>query len=154
MECVDKKVSTPTRVEQYSLETLAKISNEFKLAWTSPAPRIAVIFQGSGNQVASLSSLYDFLSTVRQTADGALGKLDSSFRNFGCHLCLYVSGLAGTNVTRRSIQIFRPDGTKEMNSNVVGYIQMDEGQYLEWIPSTLREIWRRDFGGAEHFVET
>ena len=153
-DCVSGNVSQPNPVETLALSTLDADSDDFKLAWTSSTPRIAVIFQGSGSRTATTASLYEFLLTVRGLAEKKLRALNSKFEDFSCHLCLYVSGSSNTNVTCRSGQIFNSNGTKVENSSIVGYIQMDENHYLQWIPSNLRDPWKTDFRREKHFVRT
>ena len=153
-ECVAKKTPTPSRIEGVTLSTLDSRSENFKLAWTSPTPRIAVIVQASARDIATLASLYDFMSAVRVHAEGALSQRDGDFRNFGCHICLHVRGQSGTTVTCRTANILATDGTITANANVVGYIQMDESQYLQWLPGNIREKWREEFRRSEHFVRT
>ena len=81
------------------------------------------------------------MSTFRSTADATLSQKDEGFSNFGCHLCLYVCGQNGTSVTCRPDQILTENGNKAQNTNIVGYIQMDETQYVQWLPSKLRQTW-------------
>ena len=80
----------------------------FELVWTSPAPRIGIIARSPAT--TTLASLYTFLSDVHSNADRELGLRERSFSNFGCHLCLYVSGQSDTNVTCREGEIFTEDG--------------------------------------------
>lgn len=152
--CIRRHFSFENRFEQLRLNQLDETSADFQLAWTTPTPRVAVIDRLANVRIASLSLLYDFISSVYQKIERNLGSIDPKFVDFGSHLCLYVSGTTGTNVKHRSSQIFDNNGRKIINENVVGYIQMHETQYLCWIPRCLREIWREDFQQAEHFVET
>jgi hypothetical protein len=67
---------------------------------------------------------------------------------------LYVRDQSGTNVTSRQGQILTEDGQFTTNDNIVGYIQIDENQYLQWLPQKLTQTWFNDFGQAEYFVGT
>jgi len=152
-ECVQKGISNRTLTDNNSrLSNFDSDSDEFKLVWTVPAPRIGIVAQSP--TTSSLASLYTFMSNVRVSAESTLARLDRNFANFGCHLCLYVSGQPGTSVTCRQGQVFMPNGTINENPNIVGYIQMDESQYLQWLPSNLQQLWLNEFSRAEHFVRT
>jgi hypothetical protein len=151
-ECVQKGIPNGTAVESVSLSTLYSSSDEFKLVWTSPAPRIGIVAQSP--TTSTLASLYTFMSNVRVAAEKALSRLDRNFSNFGCHLCLYVRGQEGTTVTCRQDRVLLPDGTIHDNPNIVGYIQLDESQYVQWLPHDLRKPWLNAFASAEHFVQT
>ena len=131
---------------------LGSFSEEFQLVWTSPAPCIGVIAQSS--KTPTLASLYSFLSKVRSDAEKELAQYDQKFANFGCHLCLYVRGQQSTTVTSRQGQILTENGELNENSNIVGYIQMDESQYVQCLPCNLRRQWLEQFKAAEHFVRT
>ncbi|CAM4797381.1 unnamed protein product [Rotaria magnacalcarata] len=151
--CVNKKYARNSSVESYSLSNLDANSNEFKLAWISSAPRIGVIALNPDN--TTLASLYNFMSEVRVKATAELNRHDPTFNDFGCHLCLYVSGkTSDTKVTSRSGQVLRETGDLTENTNLVGYIQMDESQYAQWLPTAIREQWLTQFADSEHFVST
>jgi hypothetical protein len=126
--------------------------NEFDLVWTSPAPRIGIIARSP--TTSTLASLYTFMSKVRVDAEKELGRQDRNFSNFGCHLCLYVRGQSGTNVTCRRGQILTEDGSLKENLNIVGYIQMDASQYVQWLPRKIKQVWLDAFKQVEHFVRT
>jgi len=151
-ECVRKGVPDQTSVENVPLSTFYSNSNEFQLVWTSPAPRIGIVAQSPAT--TTLASLYTFMSKVRSDADRELGRRDSKFSNFGCHLCLYVRGQSGTTVTCRQDQVLTENGRLTDNPNIVGYIQMDESQYVQWLPQNLRKVWLDAFNRADHFVRT
>lgn len=153
-ECVGKEIPTSSQIEGVTLSTLDSQSQNFKLAWTSPTPRIAVIAQASAVNTATLASLYDFMSATRVRAESALSRLDTKFQNFGCHICLHVCGQSDIAVNCRTVNVLATDGTTTANANVVGYIQMDESQYLQWLPGNIREKWRQEFRSTAHFVRT
>jgi hypothetical protein len=148
--CVKEATLNETLVENVRLSMFD--SNEFQLVWTSPAPRIGIVALPPA--APTLVTLYTFMSKVRSDIERELTRRDRSFSNFGCHLCLYVCGQSGTTVTRRQDQIFAEDGKLNMNSNIVGYIQMDESQYVQWLPKNLRAEWLTAFRSADHFVRT
>lgn len=149
-DCIQVALSGESAVATIPLSTFN--SNEFQLVWITPAPRIGVIARSSNS--TTLSSLYTFLSKVRVDAEKQLSKCDRNFANFGCHLCLYVSGSFGTNTTRRQSQIFSEDGRLTTNTDLVGYIQMDASQYVQWLPFNIKEAWLDAFKREEHFVHT
>ncbi|CAF1496956.1 unnamed protein product, partial [Adineta steineri] len=127
-------------------------SSEFTLVWLSSSPRIGIVAQSPST--SSLMSLYTFMEKTRVDAEKKLSQQNTKFTNFGCHLCLYVHGQSGTSVTRRQDRILMENGRFDDITNIVGYIQMDESQYVEWLPYNLRQIWFNEFGRAEHFVRT
>ena len=127
-------------------------SNDYQLVWTAPDPRIGVIARSPNNQ--TLASLYDFMSRARVNIEQELTQRDRNFANFGCHLCLYVSGRSGTNVTQRQGQIFSEDGRLNTNSNLVGYIQMDASQYVLCLPASIKGPWLHEFKKVDHIVHT
>ena len=149
-DCIQTALSGESEVAKIPLSTFN--SDEFQLAWTTPAPRIGVIARSSNS--IPLSLLYAFMSKVRVDAEKTLSEYDRDFANFGCHLCLYVSGPSGTNATRRQGQIFSEDGQLNTNSNLVGYIQMDASQYVQWLPSAIKNVWLEAFKREEYFVHT
>jgi hypothetical protein len=151
-ECVQNRIPDRTLVENVPLSTFDSNSNEFKLVWTSPAPRIGIVSQSPAT--SSLASLYTFMTNVRVAAERILAQNDPNFRNFGCHLCLYVRDQSGITVTCRPDQVFTENGGLNENPNIVGYIQMDESQYVQWLPRNLRQVWLNEFSRAEHFVRT
>jgi hypothetical protein len=139
-------------VENVRLSTFYSNADEFQLVWTSPAPRIGIVARSPAT--ATLASLYNSMSRVRSDIDRELGQRDRKFSNFGCHLCLYVRGQSGTTVTCRQGQVLTEDGKLIDEPNIVGYIQMDESQYVQWLPRNLRQIWLAAFIRTEHFVRT
>ena len=151
-ECVQKRIPDHTLVEDVLLSTFDSSSNEFKLVWTSPAPRIGIVARSPA--ASSLASLYTFLTNVRVAAEKILARHDRNFANFGCHLCLYVRDQSDTTVTCRPYRVLTENGGFDKNPNIVGYIQMDECQYVQWLPRNLRQIWLDQFKQAEHFVRT
>lgn len=150
--CVRNGIPNQTSVEKVLLSNFNMNSTEFQLVWTSPAPQIGVVARSSAT--STLDSLYTFMSKVRSDLDQELGRCDKNFSNFGCHLCLYVRGQSGTSVTERSGTVLMEDGKSNKNSNIVGYIQMDESQYIQWLPRNLRQVWLGAFSRADHFVQT
>jgi hypothetical protein len=151
-ECVNKGTPKQTSVENCLLSTFDSNSQEFQLVWTYPAPRIGIVARSPST--STLGSLYKFMSTVRSDAENKLKKCDANFTNFGCHICLYVCGQSGTSVTCRQGQVLTGNGQVNGNPNIVGYIQMDESQYVQWLPSELRQVWLNGFKEAVHFVRT
>jgi hypothetical protein len=152
-ECVQKNFPAHTSVEKCRLSTFDSNSQDFQLVWTYPAPRIGIVARSP--TTTTLGSLYKFMSKVRSDAEEALRKCDSSFARFGCHLCLYVRGQSDTTfVTCRQGQVLSENGQLNENPNIVGYIQMDESQYVEWLPPRSRDVWLNEFRRAEHFVRT
>ncbi len=151
-ECVQRRIPDQTLVGNVLLSTFDSNSNEFKLVWTSPAPRIGIVSQSPAT--SSLASLYTFMTNVRVAAEKTLAQNDPNFLNFGCHLCLYVRDQSGTTVTCRPDQVFTENGGLNDSPNIVGYIQMDECQYVQWLPCNLRQAWLNEFSRAEHFVRT
>ena len=127
-------------------------SNEFELVWTSPNPCIGIIARSPIS--STLVSLYKFMSEVRIDAEKELSRQDKNYSNFGCHLCLYVRGQSGTNVTCRKGHILTENGSLQENPNFVGYIQMDAFEYVQWLPRQLKEVWLDAFKQIEHFVRT
>jgi hypothetical protein len=150
--CIEKGNSEGSLVENISLSMFNSKSNEFQLVWTSPAPRIGIIAQSP--TTSTLASLYTFMSKVRVDANEELSRRDKNFSNFGCHLCLYVRDQSGMNVTCRRGQTLTEDGKLSENSNIVGYIQMDAFQYLQWLPRKIKQVWLNEFSRVEHFVRT
>ncbi|CAF0868162.1 unnamed protein product [Rotaria sordida] len=151
-ECLKKKISDHTLVEDVRLSILDANSRKFKLVWTYPAPRIGV--KALNPRTTTLASLYNFMSEIRSNAEKELGQRDPKFANFGCHLCLYVCGQSGTTVTCRQDQVFTENGGLDTDSDIIGYIQMDESQYAQWLPSNLRQKWLNEFRRVDHFVQT
>ncbi|CAF2400401.1 unnamed protein product [Rotaria sp. Silwood2] len=151
-ECLKKPIPDHTLVEDVHLSTLHANSREFKLVWMYPAPRIGV--KALNPETMTLASLYKFMSEIRSNAEKELGRRDRKFANFGCHLCLYVCGQLGTSVTCRQGQVFTENGELDTDSDIAGYIQMDESQYVQWLPRNLRQKWLNEFGRVKHFVET
>ncbi|CAF1450098.1 unnamed protein product [Adineta steineri] len=127
-------------------------SSEFKFVWLSPAPRIGIVAQSPST--SSLTSLYTFMEKTRANIEEELSQQDPKFTNFGCHLCLYVHGQSGTSVTCRPDRIIMENGGFDDITNIVGYIQMGELHYAEWLPYSLRQVWLKEFGGVTHFVRT
>jgi hypothetical protein len=150
--CVQTGISSQNSMEHVPLSTFKSNSTEFQLVWTTPAPRIGVVAQSPTTN--TLASLYTFMSQVRSNMSNELGRRNREFSNFGCHLCLYVRGQSGTTVTCRPGQIFTEAGTLGTNANIVGYIQMDESQYVQLLPRALQQVWLNAFSGTEHFVRT
>ncbi|CAF1569925.1 unnamed protein product [Adineta steineri] len=120
--------------------------------WLSSSPRIGIVAQSPST--SNLGSLYTFMEKTRINAGKKLSQQDTRFTNFGCHLCLYVHGQSGTSVTCRQDRILMENGKFDDIINMVGYIQMDESQYVEWLPHNLRQVWLKEFRRAEHFVQT
>lgn len=151
-DCIQKVSDVQTSVESVPLSALNIISTRFKLVWFYQEPRIGVI--ASDPQNTNLYSLYEFLSSVSINAEAMLSSKDSSFKNFGCHLCLYVSGRSDIKVTCRPGTVFTQNGQSPEDSNLVGYIQMEEVQYAQWLPRNLRKTWLEQFTSVNHFVST
>jgi len=132
--------------------SLSSFNNgEFSLVWTSPAPRIGIMWDSSKR--SNLASLYDFMNNIRIQMEQHLRQSDKSFENFGCHQCLFVRGQLDTELTQRDCQVFSANSRWERQP-IVGYIQMEELQYYKWLPVNLRDYWLMAFDGAEHFVRT
>jgi hypothetical protein len=126
--------------------------DEFELVWTSPAPRISIIARSPDD--TTLADLYKFMSQVHSDIQEELSRRNGSMTTFDCHLCLYVRGQSGTTVTSRQGQISTEDGQFTTNDNIVGYIHIDENQYLQWLPQQLTQTWFNAFRQAEYFVGT
>ncbi|CAF1405654.1 unnamed protein product [Adineta steineri] len=149
-DCIQKKIPNQTVVQKIALSMFS--SSEFKLVWLSSSPRIGIVAQSPST--SNMMSLYTYMEKTRVDAEKELSQKQAKFKNFGCHLCLYVHGQSGTFVTCRQDQILNENGRIDDITNIVGYIQMDESQYLEWLPHNLRQVWLNEFGRAEHFVRT
>ena len=151
-DCIGKGIPNQSLMETTPLSTFNSNTNEFELVWTSPAPRIGIIARSPAT--TTLVSLYNFMSQVRSNIESQLSQRDKSISNFGCHFCLYVHGQSGTAVTCRQGQVLNENGQLSTNENMVGYIQIDESQYILWLPSNLKQPWFNAFRQAEHFVDT
>ncbi|UJR36118.1 hypothetical protein I4U23_028853 [Adineta vaga] len=151
-ECILKNIPDHTSVESIPLSTFNSTSNEFTLVWLPSTPRIGIVAQSPGH--TKLASLYEFMEKTRVDMEKKLSDCDPSFAEFGCHLCLYVHGQLDTVITPRSGRIFKENGEITENPNIVGYIQMDESQYVTWLPHNLRRTWLDEFGRVDHFVRT
>lgn len=148
--CIQTAALPAGRVTEVPLSTFN--SNDYQLVWTAPDPRIGVIARSPNN--STLASLYDFMSRVIVDAEKELNKRDRNFANFGCHLCLYVSAGSGTNVMQRQGRIFSENGNLSTASNLVGYIQMDASEYVQWLPTQIKQTWLGEFRRVDHIVHT
>lgn len=151
-DCIQKRIPDQTPVQSIALSTFNSNTNEFQLVWLASTPRIGVVAQAPAQ--TKLASLYQFMSNTRVSMERALSQVDRSFANFGCHLCLYVRDQMDTLTTCRPDQVLTANGTISVDQNIVGYIQMDENQYAQWLPGNLRRKWLDEFSRAEHFVRT
>ncbi|CAF1045420.1 unnamed protein product [Adineta ricciae] len=151
-DCIQKPIPNSTPVESIALSRFNPNTNEFRLVWLASTPRIGVVAQAPAQ--TKLASLYRFMSDTRVAMERALSQVDPSFGNFGCHFCLYVRDQTDTFTTCRPDQILTANGEISVDPNIVGYIQMDENQYAQWLPSNVRQKWLGEFSRAEHFVRT
>ena len=113
-----------------------------------------MLLRSSESRNLTLADLYKFLSEIRENAERALQEHDRSFRNFGCHLCLYARGQNGISLTTRKVATLNDTGDIQPDSVAVGYIQMGENEYAKWLPPSIRRIWLTQFQGAPYFVST
>jgi hypothetical protein len=81
-----------------------------------------------------------------------LSLINPLFKNFGAHLCIYVSGK--TYLTQRSDRIFHNEFEPIKLVRLVGYIQMDEQLYLRWLPAKFHRMWLNEFQNRQHLVIT
>ncbi|CAF1496969.1 unnamed protein product [Adineta steineri] len=149
-DCIQKKIPNQTVIQKIALSMFS--SSEFTLVWLSSSPRIGIVAQSPST--SNMMSLYTFMEKTRVDAEKKLSQQNTKFTNFGCHLCLYVYGQPGTSVTCRPDRILNENGRIDDITNIVGYIQMEELHYAEWLPYNLRHVWLNEFGRVEHFVRT
>ncbi|CAF1089318.1 unnamed protein product [Adineta steineri] len=117
----------------------------------TPEPRIGVYSQ----KPQELRLLYDFMVDVKEQMEIDLLSKDKSFRNFGCHFCLFVSAENQANTTPRAFKVLNETGTDVKTTELVGYIQMDDQQYYQLLPDeNHRQTWFSDFKRHDFIVTT
>ncbi|CAF2906378.1 unnamed protein product [Rotaria sp. Silwood2] len=102
-----------------------------------------------------LRSLYDFMLSVNERMENDLSKKNQSFKNFGCHFCLFVSDNSQENTTVRQCNVLNETGKAVTTHGLVGYIQMDDQQYYRLLPDEQhRQKWFKEFEEHEFLVIT
>ncbi|CAF1210425.1 unnamed protein product [Adineta steineri] len=146
-----KLVTTATNLQSIPLNVNAYEKNGFSLVWMTPDPRIGVYSQ----KPQKLRLLYDFMVDVKEQIEKDLLSKDKSFRNFGCHFCLFVSAENQANTTPRACKVLNGTGTDVKTTVLVGYIQMDDQQNYRLLPDEYhRQTWFNDFKRHDFIVTT
>ena len=85
-----------------------------------------------------------------------LSLVNNLYKDFGAHLCLYVTGKKKTDVhvVQRCARILIHDVNSIKIVPIVGYVQMDEQLYLRWLPAIFQSIWLNEFRKNQHLVLT
>ncbi|CAF1089256.1 unnamed protein product [Adineta steineri] len=142
-----KLVTTAKNLQSIPFNVKAYEKNGFSLVWMTPDPRIGVYSQ----KPQQLRLLYDFMVNVKEQMEKDLLSKDKSFRNFGCHFCLFVSAENQANTTPRASKGLNETGTDVKTAELVGFIQMDDQQYYQLLPdenhrqTRLNDFKRHDF---------
>ncbi|CAF3863325.1 unnamed protein product [Adineta steineri] len=125
--------------------------NGFSLVWMMPNPRIGVYSQ----KPQELRLLYKFMVDVKEQMEKDLLSKDKSFRNFGCHFCLFVSAENQAHTIPRACKVLNETGTDVKTTELVGYIQMDDQQYYRLVPNeNHRQTWFNDCKRHDFIVTT
>ncbi|CAF1029409.1 unnamed protein product [Didymodactylos carnosus] len=128
-------------------------TTDYGLICCCPTPRIGV-FLKSKTTKPSLHHFYSFLSKMYEQAESQLKCWNNQYEQFGCHLCLFVSGQKqSAKVTEQIYHGFHQNGELRC-VQIVGYLQMEETQYFRWLPDTLKSFWLTEFEKFDHFVKT
>ncbi|CAF4154965.1 unnamed protein product [Adineta steineri] len=146
-----KLVTTAKNLQSIPFNVKAYEKNGFSLVWMTPDPRIGVYSQ----KPQQLRLLYDFMVNVKEQMEKDLLSKDKSFRNFGCHFCLFVSAENQANTTPRASKGLNETGTDVKTAELVGFIQMDDQQYYQLLPDeNHRQTWFNDFKRHDFIVTT
>ena len=152
-ECFARGSTVERFLGETSLFFFNTPTNAFELVWTLSSPRIGIIARSP--QTSTLANLYEFMSIAYLNIERELRRYTRNMNaEYDCHLCLFVRGQRGTNLTCREEQIISKNGRIETQTNLVGYIQMDENEYVRWLPQDLKQIWLDAFNQTEFFVGT
>ncbi|CAF1145259.1 unnamed protein product [Adineta steineri] len=92
---------------------------------------------------------------VKEQMEKDLLSKDKSFRNFGCHFCLFVSAENQAHTIPRACKVLNETGTDVKTTELVGYIQMDDQQYYRLVPNeNHRQTWFNDCKRHDFIVTT
>jgi len=146
--CLNDPVSSYVPLHQFN-------TSKFTLVFLASSPRIGIIAKTTN---IDLKILYNFMNNFYLSAQKKLSVINSSFENYGAHLCLYVSGKKKMNnyshLIQRSDRVLINDINPIKLVRIVGYIQMDEQLYLRWLPPNFHQIWLNQFQNSQHLVVT
>ncbi|UJR38854.1 hypothetical protein I4U23_031518 [Adineta vaga] len=146
-----KTVATVESLKSISFSLKSYEKNDFGLVWMTPAPRIGIYSQ----QPQRLRSLYNFMLDVNEKMEKDLSQKDQSFKNFGCHFCLFVSARSQESTTIRQCDVLNETGEGVKTQELVGYIQMDDQQYYRLLPNeNYRRLWFDGFKRHDFLVIT
>ncbi|CAF1494963.1 unnamed protein product [Adineta steineri] len=146
-----KTVASAKNLQSMPFNVKSYDKNGFGLVWMIPDPRIGVYSQ----KPQELHLLYDFMVDVYEQMEKDLSSKHESFKKFGSHCCIFVSGESQLNTTPRTFKVLNEIGTNMKTEEIVGYIQMGEQEYYRLLPDeSHRQVWLNMFKEHDFIVIT